>query len=194
MASEVMPPSLQDLLDAHLPADADEARSLDEMRRLLPHLAQPFSRHQPEAHFTASALVVDVKAGKIALLHHAKLRRWLQPGGHAEPDDGGLVHLTALREAREETGCEVRLYDPTPMLLDVDVHPIRARGDEPAHHHLDLRFLMVAEDPQRLNLNAEESSAVGWFGFDEAIALVDDDALQRLIQKGRRAMEALRAR
>jgi hypothetical protein len=37
-------------------------------------------------------------------------------------------------------------------------------------------------------LNAEESSAVGWFGFDEAIALVDDDALRRLIRKGRRAM------
>ena len=139
-----MTPTLHRLLDAHLPADADEARSLDEMRRLLPHLAQPFSRHQSEA--------------------------------------------------REETGCEVRLYDPTPTLLDVDVHPIPARGDEPAHHHLDLRFLMVAEDPQSLKLNAEESSAVGWFGFDEAIALVDDDALQRLIRKGRQSVEGLRTR
>lgn len=185
-----MPPTLQALLDAHLPADAAEAHSLAEMRRLLPRLAQPFSRHQPAAHFTASALLVDVEAGKIALLHHAKLRRWLQPGGHAEPDDGGLMHVTALREAREETGCEVRLHDPTPTLLDVDVHLIPARGDEPAHHHLDLRFLMVAEDPRRLTLNADESSAVGWFGFDEAIALVDDEALRRLIRKSWRAVEA----
>jgi len=189
-----MTSALHTLLDAHVPADAAEAQSLAEMRRLLPRLDQPFSRHQPEAHFTASALVVDVEAGKIALLHHAKLQRWLQPGGHAEPGDGGLMHLTALREAREETGCEVRLYDPTPMLLDVDVHPIPARGDEPAHHHLDLRFLMVAEDPQRLSLNVDESSAVGWFGFDEAIALVDDAALQRLIRKGQRSVEALRTR
>jgi 8-oxo-dGTP pyrophosphatase MutT (NUDIX family) len=184
-----MPPTLQALLDAHLPADAAEAHSLAEMRRLLPRLAQPFSRHQPEAHFTASALVVDVDAGKIALLNHGKLRRWLQPGGHAEPGDGGSMYLTALREAREETGCEVRLFDPTPTLLDVDVHPIPARGDEPAHHHLDLRFLMVAEDPQRLSLNAAESSAVGWFGFDEAIALVDDDASRRLIRKGLQATD-----
>jgi 8-oxo-dGTP pyrophosphatase MutT (NUDIX family) len=184
-----MPPSLQALLDAHVPADAAEAQSVAEMRRLLPRLDQPFSRHQAEAHFTASALVVDVDAGKIALLNHAKLRRWLQPGGHAEPGDGGSMHLTALREAREETGCEIRLYDPTPTLLDVDVHPIPARGDEPDHHHLDLRFLMVAEDPQRLSLNAEESSAVGWFSFDEAIALVDDDALRRLIRKGLQATD-----
>lgn len=129
-----MPPSLQGLLDAHAPADAAEALSLAEMRQLLPRLDQPLSRHQSKAHFTASALVVDVEAVNIALLHHAKLRRWLQPGGHAEPGDGGLMHATALREAR---------------------------GDEPAHHHLDLRFLMVAEDPQRLTLNADESSAVG---------------------------------
>ncbi|MBU6377698.1 MAG: NUDIX hydrolase [Gammaproteobacteria bacterium] len=190
----MMPPSLQGLLDAHVPADAAEAHSLAEMRRLLPRLDQPLSRQQPEAHFTASALVVDVEAGKIALLYHAKLRRWLQPGGHAEPGDGGLMHVTALREAREETGCEVRLHHPTPTLFDVDVHPIPARGDEPAHHHLDLRFLMVAEDPQRLTLNADESSAVGWFGFDEAIALVDDEASRRLIRKGQWALEALRTR
>jgi hypothetical protein len=48
---------------------------------------------------------------------------------------------------------------------------------------------MVAEDPQRLSLNVDESSAVGWFGFDEAIALVDDDALRRLIRKGLRATD-----
>jgi len=177
--------ALHTLLDAHLPADAEEAHSLAEMRRLLPTLDQPFSRHQPEAHFTASALLVDVEAGRIALLNHAKLRRWLQPGGHAEPGDGGFMHVTALREAHEETGCEVRLYDPTPTLLDVDVHTIPARGDEPAHQHLDLRFLMVAEDPHRLSLNAAEATAVQWLPFDEALARADDAALRRAIRKAR---------
>jgi hypothetical protein len=38
-------------------------------------------------------------------------------------------------------------------------------------------------------LNAAESSAVGWFGFDEAIALVDDDASRRLIRKGLQATD-----
>mgnify|MGYP003340714918 CR=1 FL=1 len=183
-----MPDTLQRLLDAHSPEDADEARSVDEMRRLLPQLAEPLSRRQADAHFTASALVVDADAGKVALLHHAKLQRWLQPGGHAEPVDDGLMHLTALREAREETGCEVRLHEAVPALLDVDVHPIPARADEPAHLHLDLRFLLVAEDPRRLTLNADEASALAWFAFDDATALVDDDALRRLIRKGRRAL------
>jgi len=180
-----MVPTLQQLLVAHCPADADEARSLTTMLDLLPRLAKPLSRHQAEAHFTASALLVDDDAGKVVLLHHVKLRRWLQPGGHAEPDDGGLMHLTALREAREETGCQVRLYHSTPTLLDVDVHLIPARADEPAHQHLDLRFLVMAENPRQLTVNADESSAIGWFPFDEAAALVDDKALKRLIRKGR---------
>lgn len=184
----MMPPTLRQLLDAHRPEDADEARSLAEMRRLLPLLGEPLSRHQPDAHFTASALVVDPDARKLALLHHAKLQRWLQPGGHAEPVDDGLMHSTALREAREETGCEVRLHDAVPGLLDVDVHPIPARADEPAHRHLDLRFLLVAEDPRRLTLNADEASALAWFTFDDAAALVDDEALRRLIRKARRVL------
>lgn len=176
------------LLDAHRPEDADEAHSLEEIRRWLPRLSEPFSRHQADAHLTASALVVDASSGRIALLHHAKLRRWLQPGGHVEPTDAGIMHRAALREAQEETGCEVRLHDPTPTLLDVDVHGIPVRPDEPAHLHLDLRFLLTTDDAHRLTADPAESSAIGWFTFEAALAKVDDGALQRLIRKGRRAI------
>ena len=175
---------LFELLDAHAPSDADEARSLAEMRALLPQLEQPLSRHQARAHFTASALVVDLEAGRIAMLLHAKLKKWLQPGGHAESIDAGLMHRTALREAKEETGCDVRLFEPTPTLLDVDVHWIPARADEPAHQHLDLRYLVVAENPQNLTLNVDEANAVQWLSFDAALSLAEDAALRRMIRKG----------
>ena len=65
-----MVPTLQQLLVAHRPADADEARSLTTMLDLLPRLAKPLSRYKAEAHFTASALLVDVSAEKMALLYH----------------------------------------------------------------------------------------------------------------------------
>lgn len=176
---------LLDSLESHTPFDADEAHSLAEMRRMIGQLAQPLSRHQAPAHFTASALVVDLEAGRVALLHHAKLKKWLQPGGHAEAVDAGLMHRTALREAKEETGCDVRLYHPIPTLLDVDVHPIPARADEPAHRHLDLRFLVVADNPQSLILNVAESTALQWFSFDAAISIADGEPLRRMIRKGR---------
>lgn len=180
-----LPPTLLSLLDTHVPEDLAETQSLETMRIMMARLDQPLSRKQAEAHFTASALVVDIETHRIALLRHAKLNKWLQPGGHAEAMDAGLMHRTALREAREETGCEVRLYHPTPTLLDVDVHLIPARADEPAHHHLDLRFLVVAENPNSLTLNAAEATALQWYPFDAAISLAEDEPLRRMIRKGR---------
>ena len=135
---------LMEVLAAHVPEDPSEAASLGRMKLFATTLQEPFSRHQPGARFTASALVIDERLGRVALVHHATLRRWLQPGGHAEAGDDGLIHLTALREAREETGYEVALPSP----LDVDVHLIPAHGTEQAHHHLDVRFLVVARDPE----------------------------------------------
>jgi 8-oxo-dGTP pyrophosphatase MutT (NUDIX family) len=179
---------LETLLQRHTPADDDERRSLDAMRKALQTLREPFSRHQKEAHFTGSAVVIDPIMGRVALLHHAKLNRWLQPGGHAEPSDGGIMSVTALREAREETGCAVRLHEWAMMPIDVDVHLIPERGDEPAHYHLDLRFLIVAEDPEALSLDIKESSAIKWFTFEEAYLLIDERPLRRLLEKSEKIL------
>ncbi len=181
-----MPSLLTEVLAAHVPEDPSEAASLEKMKLFATTLQHPFSRHQPGAHFTASALVIDERLGRIALVHHAKLRRWLQPGGHAEAGDDGLIHLTALREAREETGCEVTLHPVAPSPLDVDVHLIPAHGTEQAHHHLDVRFLVVARDPEALTFDDKESLGARWFTFDEALAIADEAPLQRLIRKGQR--------
>ena len=69
-------------------------------------LGDPFSRDQLPAHFTASAVIVDPPGELVCMIHHKKLKRWLQPGGHFEPSDGGDAALAALREAREETSLE----------------------------------------------------------------------------------------
>ena len=104
----------------------------------------PFDRGIVEGHLTGSAVVVSATGDQVLLLHHRKLRRWLQPGGHAEAGERS-GETVALREAREETGIEgLTLHPSAPRPLDVDVHPIPARGDEPAHRHLDLRYLVVA--------------------------------------------------
>ena len=40
---------------------------------------------------------------RVLLVHHARLDRWLLPGGHVEPEDG-CVEDAARREVIEETG------------------------------------------------------------------------------------------
>ena len=55
------------------------------MRAWASTLEEPFSREQPEAHFTASAIVVDEAGERTLLVHHRKSGSWFQPGGHFEP-------------------------------------------------------------------------------------------------------------
>ena len=148
------------------------------MIRFASDLAEPFARTQADAHFTASAVVVDAAGRRTCLVDHVKLGRRLQPGGHYEPDDESLAR-GALREAREETGLELRLHPFAPRPLDVDIHEIPAIGDEPPHLHLDLRYLVIAD-------GGEPAEGAHWVPFDEAIAGADEPALRRLLAKARR--------
>lgn len=174
-------------LDRVRPEDERERLDLEEMRRFARTLERPFERTQWPAHFTGSAVVVDPEGARVCLIHHRKLGRWLQPGGHAEAGDQGLLEATALREAREETGLQVSLHPAAPRPLDVDIHVIPARGEEPEHRHLDVRYLVTAADPEALALDAGEVHGARWLAWDQALAEADEPALRRLLAKARRA-------
>lgn len=179
---------LGELLARHVPADAKERGDLERMRDYAARLERPFSREQREAHFTGSAVVVDPAGERVVLVHHGKLKRWLQPGGHADAVDGGSMEATALREAREETGCRVSPLPTAPRPLDVDIHMIPARKDEPEHAHLDVRYLVVAENPEALAHDPNESFGAQWVTWDEALARADEPALRRMLEKARAAV------
>ncbi|HEX8700270.1 MAG TPA: NUDIX hydrolase [Myxococcaceae bacterium] len=182
-----MDSSLKDLLARHVPTDDKEREDLERMRGFATQLERPFSRSQATAHFTGSAVVVDPRGERVVLLHHRKLERWLQPGGHADEADGGSMLATALREAREETGCRVRLHPSAPCPLDIDIHRIPARKDEPDHLHLDVRFLLIADDPEALAYDPQESAGAQWLDWAAALERADELPLRRLLEKARAA-------
>jgi len=176
-----IPQPLLQWLDVVEPGDDKERGDLALLRQYAATLPEPLSSAQPGAHFTGSALVTD--GARVALVFHRKLGRWLQPGGHAETGDGGVLAKTALREAAEETGLPVRLHPSAPRPLDVDVHQIPARPGAPAHLHLDVRFLAVADALAPLVGQAAEVAAVRWFALEEALQQADDASLRRLLYK-----------
>ncbi|MFT7598521.1 MAG: 8-oxo-dGTP pyrophosphatase MutT (NUDIX family) [Acidimicrobiales bacterium] len=137
-------------------------------------------------HLTGSALVIDPSARRVLLLHHAKLDRWLQPGGHADGD--GNLGRVALREAEEETGLNgLELVEPA---IDLDIHEIPERGDEPAHLHLDVRFLVLTTTDTEVAINHEAFDA-RWISPDDPDGLIEGAELHRLIQRGLQRMASL---
>ncbi len=135
-------------LDGYRPRGADEERDLERCRLLLGSSRDPWDRHLP-LHLTASAVVVDVASRKVLLRWHARQRAWLHLGGHADPGEVDPVDV-ALREAREESGLEDLAVWPSgegAQLIHLAAVPVAPRGDEPAHEHADLRYLMTTSSP-----------------------------------------------
>lgn len=157
---------------------ADRAAA-DEFISFLHSHPDVFHRHHPPGHFTGSAWLVSADGQRVLLTHHRKLRRWLQPGGHADGDPD--LARVALREAQEESGLSgLRV---APEIFDLDRHLIPARGHEPAHWHYDVRFVVHAGPDEEFSVS-EESIALAWRPIHElAQAPGDTPSLQRMAQR-----------
>ncbi len=160
----------------------EEAAFLPLFAELLKHPRAYFRDHLP-GHITASSWIVDEEKNHVLLVYHAKLNRWLQPGGHADGDED--IIAVARKEAMEETGlAQLTLY--VPGIFDVDVHMIPARQDFPEHFHYDVRFCFQASMDTPLILS-EESHDLRWVEFTEVNALTGGNkSIQRMIEKSRR--------
>ncbi len=167
------------LLDRFEPQDSED-RALAEMLLLVADQADPFSRYSFEpGHFTASGWVLSPDGGSVLLVHHSRLDRWLQPGGHIDPEDASAV-AAARREVAEETGIE--LVSTAAELLDIDIHPIPSGKGEPHHRHFDLRFLFCAGDG-KLNPAPDEVKAARWVPFADVAELSAEPSLLRMVDK-----------
>jgi 8-oxo-dGTP pyrophosphatase MutT (NUDIX family) len=177
--------ALVDSLRRHLPADEEEARDRERILEFVLRHERPFDRGIREGHLTGSAITVSADGARVLLLHHRKLDRWLQPGGHGDPGETTGEEV-ALREALEECGLPGLLLHPAaPRPLDVDVHDIPARASEPAHEHLDLRYLVVAPEGGTISPDLAELHEIRWVPWDEAYALGPDHGLRRALAKAR---------
>jgi 8-oxo-dGTP pyrophosphatase MutT (NUDIX family) len=101
------------------------------------------SQAELERHHTATAYIVS--GGRTLLLWHAKLKMWLPPGGHLEPNEDPVQG--ARREALEEAGLEVRVIPPPDLLVVPEPEVVAppaviliediVRSDQPFHQHID---------------------------------------------------------
>ncbi|WP_139350250.1 NUDIX hydrolase [Rhodanobacter sp. C03] len=158
------------------PEEADAASVFTDFLNSHPSV---FERAHPPGHFTGSAWLVSADGARVLLMHHRKLDRWLQPGGHADGDTD--LARVAWREGQEETGVsDLRVEGG---IFDIDRHRIPAREDEAEHWHYDVRYVLRAGADDRFVLNGE-SRALAWRPVADVAADSSFDAsLRRMARK-----------
>jgi len=142
--------------------------------------AQCFERTHLPGHITGSAWIVDPSRTMVLLVHHAKLNKWVQPGGHADGDENIL--RVALKEAEEETGLKKFTILDTEKPFDVDIHLIPRRAEFPEHFHYDVRFLLEA-NPEEQILVSEESHDVKWIKLEDLEKYNEERSVLRMKEK-----------
>jgi 8-oxo-dGTP pyrophosphatase MutT (NUDIX family) len=144
----------------------------------LSQTSNPFDRlNFTPGHCVGSAIIVSPRA-ELLLLHHQKLKRWLQPGGHGDPGEVSALQI-AQREALEETG--ILLNAKEGKLFDLDLQQIPAHGAEPAHLHFDLRYLFILSEEQQIATT--EAHQVRWFNNQELGDIMSDSGMERVVTK-----------
>ena len=138
-----------------------------------------FLRSRLAGHLTASCWVLDDN-GQVLLLHHKKLNKWLQPGGHADGEEDLLA--VAKKELEEETG--LVHFSVNTEIFDLDIHTIPQRKNVPEHFHYDVRFLFIATDPDEIQKN-HESTDLKWVKLTAVNELCrGEESILRMVKKG----------
>ena len=102
-----------------------------------------------ERQFTATVYLFH--EDRVLLHLHAKLGKWLPPGGHMELNE--TPPEAARREVREETGLEIAFIEQENLKINAYngvsierpflclLENIPAHGDKSAHQHIDFIYL-----------------------------------------------------
>lgn len=161
---------LVEQLEAYFPYNEQEARDRELILDYLRRHPGAFERSDLIAHMTASAWVVNRERTKVVMVYHRIYDSWSWTGGHADGEEDLLA--VALRECREETG----LRDVRPVSEEIySLEVLCVEGHEkrgayvPSHLHLNVTYLLEADEREELRICEEENAGVRWFTLDEAL-------------------------
>ncbi|WP_375359401.1 NUDIX hydrolase [Candidatus Tisiphia endosymbiont of Neophilaenus lineatus] len=114
----------------------------ERMLDFLDNCKNPFSRETKEGHFTASGFLLNSDKTKFLLMHHRKLDKWLQPGGHCDGNNNILA--VAIKEAQEESGI-LEIEPISRQIYDIDVHLIPSNTNCNNEHGVFIQSLYIID-------------------------------------------------
>ena len=166
---------------------ADKELMLDYIHRFPENI---LTRENRIAHLTSSGFVVNRDCTKVLMAHHNIYKVWAWTGGHAD-GEGDLLSV-ALREAREETGA-ASVRPLSTAIASLDILPVwghvkRGRWVS-SHQHLNVSYLLVAEEGDALHFREGENTGVAWLPADRLLELTCewemDEVYTKLLERAR---------
>lgn len=151
------------------PCNEQEAADKKNLLHYLEQFPDVFYRENEAMHMTASAWVVNPDRSRVLMVYHNIYDSWSWLGGHADGNQNLLE--VAVREVREESG--IREVHPVSEdifsveILTVDGHWKRGKYVS-SHLHLNVTYLLEADDRQALAVKPDENSGVQWFPLEKA--------------------------
>lgn len=183
---------LQEQLEQYHPFNEQEERDKKVMLQLLKTQPDIFTRENEVAHFTASSWLLNREHTKVLMIYHNIYHSWSWTGGHADGEEDLLA--VAIKEAQEETGVkEIQTVDDTIFSIEtltVDGHEKRGRY-VPSHLHLNVTYLLEADEAEVLRIKPDENSGVKWFSLEEALEACSEPwMVERIYKKLNKKLQA----
>ncbi len=179
--------NLKEEIKSFIPFDEAEEKNKEYLLKWIDTFPDVLTRNNEFGHFASSAFVVNKERTKMLVVYHNICDAWIFPGGHADGEEDLLS--VAVREVEEETGLKTKVLNNSIYAISASpiVGHIKRGKYVPAHTHLDVVYLLEADDKEPLAFREEESKGVKWISFEEAIGDTIVDFIRpvhkRLIEK-----------
>ena len=171
-------------IERYSPVGEQERQDARMIRRYAEIFPDVLSRTNETAHFTASAWIVSPDRSRVLMIYHNIYNSWSWTGGHADGQDDPLA--VAIKEAREETGL-AHIRPAGDELLSLEILTVKAhvkRGKYVVPHlHLNLTYLLEADDADAIHIKPDENSGVKWFAPEDALSACTEPEMLPIYRK-----------
>lgn len=162
--------NLREALRNYRPYNEQEEKDKEQILSFLERGDLVYTRESKDAHVTASAWVINREHSKILMAYHNIYDSWAWLGGHADGEKNPL--LVAEKEAMEESGLQ-SVRPVTEDIFSVEILTVSGHIKNgsyvSSHLHLNVTYLLEADEEANLREKEDENSGVRWFTVEEGI-------------------------
>lgn len=152
----------------YIPYDEQEEKDKEYILQFMDNFDNYLDRENIFGHISASAFVVNKDRSKMLVVYHIINDGWMYPGGHADGQDD--LFSVAVREVEEETGQKTKVIDEN--IFAIQIGPVKGHFKKgkyvSAHVHMDIMYILEADDSEILYFRDDESKGVKWIDFSDA--------------------------